>query len=67
MTKQQQDRLVDPFYPLFQEVIFSSSLETLLDAKGETVMPGIEAFPDTLHSVLSSGSTLTGKTVLSLA
>lgn len=37
LTKQQQDRLVDPFYPLFQEVIFSSSLETLLDARGETV------------------------------
>ena len=33
----------------------------------DTVMPGIEAFPDALQSVLSSGSTLTGKTVLRAA
>ena len=33
----------------------------------ETVVLGIEALPDTLHAVLSSGSTLTGKAVLSLA
>jgi len=33
----------------------------------ETVIPGIEAFPDALRSVLSSGSALAGKTVLRLA
>jgi len=37
LTKDQQEQLVDPFFPLFQQVVFSSALEALLDAEGERV------------------------------
>ena len=37
LSKKHQERLVDPFFPLFQQVVFSAALEGLLERHGENV------------------------------